>query len=420
MFWVWIGFILFILAMLALDLGVLNRGAHVISAKQAMGWTVFWVSLALVFNVLVFFIFEHQWQGFGVRGLELELRHRITSADVSPESAHEILRRSPPSLLEKLPERLQLAAASEELTPEQRSNLRLTSEERAEFKLSSAENDRRTKLPYNGATAAIQFFLGYLIEESLSLDNIFVMAVIFAKFRVPAKHQHRVLFWGIIGAQVMRGIMIGAGSAIIEQWQWITYVFGAFLIYTAFKMYFSGDSEVDPENNILVRWARKLYPVTPGYVEGKFFVQLDGKRAITPLFLVLLVIESTDLLFAVDSVPAVFGITQDPFLVFTSNIFAILGLRSMYFALAAVLEKFRYLEYSLVFLLAFIGVKMLLAYFFHISSLISLAIIGGILATGVIASIMRPERRESTEPAEEPTGDVGGEEMESSSKGVAE
>ncbi len=404
MLWVWIGFILFILSMLALDLGVLNRGAHVISAKQAMGWTVFWVFLALVFNVLVFFIFEHQWQGFGARGLELELRRQLTAQAASPEDVHGILKRMPPALLEKMPARHQEAAAITKLTPAQLSDLTLTNEEQEQFRLSKDEEDRRTFLPHNGATAAVQFFLGYLVEEALSLDNIFVMAVIFAKFRVPAKHQHRVLFWGIIGAQIMRGIMIGAGAAVIEQWQWITYIFGLFLIFTAFKMFFSGDNEVDPENNILVRWARRLYPVTPGYVEGKFFVQLDGKRAITPLFLVLLVIESTDLLFAVDSVPAVFGITQDPFLVFTSNIFAILGLRSMYFALAAVLEKFRYLEYSLVFLLAFIGVKMLLAYFFHISPTISLAIIGGILATGVIASILRPEQHESPEPA----GEVGG------------
>ena len=338
MVWVWIGFILFILSMLALDLGVLNRGAHVISARQAMGWTAFWVSLALLFNVLVYFIYEHHWQGFGAGGRALAAKQ----------------------------------AAGETLTKE--------------------EEHLRRYLPADGKEAAIQFFLGYLVEESLSLDNIFVMAVIFAKFRVPAKHQHRVLFWGIIGAQVMRGIMIGAGAAVIAQWQWITYLFGAFLIYTAFKMYFSGDEEVDPENNILVRWARKFYPVTPGYVEGKFFVRHEGKRAITPLFLVLLVIESTDLLFAVDSVPAVFGITQDPFLVFTSNIFAILGLRSMYFALAAVLEKFRYLKVSLVFLLAFIGVKMLLvAAHVHFSPVVSLAIIGGILAAGVIASVVRPE-----------------------------
>ncbi|MDZ4782608.1 MAG: TerC family protein [Planctomycetia bacterium] len=341
MVWVWIGFILFILAMLALDLGVLNRGAHVISAKQAMGWTVFWVFLAMVFNVAVYFIYEHHWQGFGASGRAIAAKQ----------------------------------AAGEELTKE--------------------EEHLRRYLPADGKEAAIQFFLGYLVEESLSLDNIFVMAVIFAKFRVPAKHQHRVLFWGIIGAQVMRGIMIGAGSAVIQQWQWITYVFGAFLIYTAFKMFFSGDDEVDPENNLLVRWARKIYPVTPGYVEGKFFVQHEGKRAMTPLFLVLLVIESTDLLFAVDSVPAVFGITQDPFLVFTSNIFAILGLRSMYFALAAVLEKFRYLKYSLVFLLAFIGVKMLLVYFdIHFSPVMSLVIIGGILASGVFASVLRPEQHE--------------------------
>jgi tellurite resistance protein TerC len=350
MVWVWIGFILFILTMLALDLGVLNRGAHVISAKQALGWTAFWVSLALVFNVAVYFIYQDNWMGFGAEGRAL--------ADKQ--------------------------AAGETLT--------------------SQELNMRRVLPGNGREAAIQFFLGYLVEESLSLDNIFVMAVIFAKFRVPAKHQHRVLFWGIIGAQVMRGIMIGAGAAVIAQAQWVTYIFGAFLIYTAFKMFFSGDDEVDPENNLLVRWARKFYPVTPDYVEGKFVVDWKGKRAVTPLFLVLLVIESTDLLFAVDSVPAVFGITQDPFLVFTSNIFAILGLRSMYFALAAVLEKFRYLKYSLVFLLAFIGIKMLLVYFhIHFTPLVSLGIIGGILGAGVVASILKPESPHEEPPAETPT-----------------
>jgi tellurite resistance protein TerC len=351
MVWVWIGFIVFILAMLALDLGVLNRGAHVISAKQALGWTAFWVSLALLFNVAVYFIYEDNWMGFGAEGRALAERQ----------------------------------AAGETLTKE--------------------EQNLRRVLPGNGGEAAIQFFLGYLVEESLSLDNIFVMAVIFAKFRVPAKHQHRVLFWGIIGAQVMRGIMIGLGSALIAQAQWVTYIFGAFLIYTAFKMYFSHDEEADPENSFLVRWARKIYPVTPDYVEGKFFVQWEGKRAMTPLFLVLLVIEGTDLLFAVDSVPAVFGITQDPFLVFTSNIFAILGLRSMYFALAAVLEKFRYLKYSLVFLLAFIGIKMLLvAVHFHFTPVQSLGIIGGILGAGVLASILIPEKKDE-EPSEAPPSD---------------
>lgn len=402
MVWVWIGFILFILTMLALDLGVLNRGAHVISAKQAMGWTVLWVSLALVFNVLVYFIYEHQWQGFGSRGVELELRTQLTTKENSPQELSGILKRMPAGLLEKMPARWQEAAASEELAAEQELQLALTDSEKEGLKLTADEKKRRMFLPHDGATAALQFFLGYVVEESLSLDNIFVMAVIFAKFRVPAKHQHRVLFWGIIGAQVMRGIMIAAGSAIIEQWLWVTYIFGLFLIWTAFKMYFSGDDEVDPENNLLVRWARKIYPVTPGYVEGHFFVQHEGKRAITPLFLVLLVIESTDLLFAIDSVPAVFGITQDPFLVFTSNIFAILGLRSMYFALAAVLEKFHYLKYSLVVLLAYIGVKMLVAYFYHIPAPISLAIIGTILASGVVASILKPESKHEEPPAEPP------------------
>jgi len=311
--WLWIGFILFVIAMLALDLGVLNRKAHVIGIREALGWTAFWVTLALLFNVAVYFIYEHHWCGIGL------------------ESHHE----------------------------------------------------------KGGKQAALVFITGYIIEESLSLDNIFVIAVIFAYFGVPAIHQHRVLFWGIVGAQVMRGAMILAGTALIHRFDWIIYVFGGFLILTSIKMLRVQSESIHPDRNPLVRLARKIYPVSRDFVGPKFFTRVDGKRAITPLFLVLLVVESTDLMFAVDSIPAIFAVTRDPFLVFTSNIFAILGLRSLYFALAGMMGKFRYLKYSLAIVLAFVGVKMLLSHSpFAIPTILSLGVIAGLIGAGVIGSLV--------------------------------
>lgn len=311
MIWIWLGFIALVFTALAIDLGILNRKAHVITTREALRWTGVWVTCALLFNVAIYFIYEHHLLGIGKTGTAL----------------------------------------------------------------------------LSGHDAALQFFTGWLVEYSLSLDNIFVIAVIFNYFGVAREHQHRVLFWGILGAMIMRGAMIAAGTALIHRFEWVIYVFGVLLLLTAAKMLRAGDEEVDPERNPLVKLARKIYPVTPYFEGEKFFTRLDGKRAITPMFLVLLVVESTDVLFAVDSIPAIFAVTRDPFLVFTSNVFAILGLRSLFFALAGLMAQFRYLRFSLVFLLAFIGVKMLVSHHYPIPTQVSLAVIFGILLIGVLASL---------------------------------
>jgi len=307
---VWAGFLGFVLALLALDLGVFHRETRAIRFGEALGWAGFYFSLALAFNVLVFFLYERNWLGVGV-----SVGH-----------------------------------------------------------------------PLDGRTASLQFLTGYLLEQSLSLDNVFVIALIFSYFRVPLAYQHRVLFWGILGALLMRGAMIGLGAALITRFDWVVYVFGGILILTAARMLVSGDEEPEPERNWLIRLARRFYPITPELHGEKFFVHVDGQRTATPLFLVLLMVESSDVLFAVDSIPAIFAVTQDPFLVFTSNVFAILGLRNLYFAIAPLLGKFRYLKTSLVFILAFVGVKMLLSHTVPIPTLWSLSMIIGILAVGVLAS----------------------------------
>ena len=241
----------------------------------------------------------------------------------------------------------------------------------------------------SGRHAAVQFFTAYVVEKSLSLDNIFVIAMIFAYFGIPTQYQHRVLFWGILGALVLRGTMIGAGIALIQRVDWLIYIFGAFLIFTAVKMLVVRHDNIEPERSLLVRMVRRFYPVTGELHGAKFFVRIDGKRTATPLALALVIVESTDLLFAVDSIPAVFAVTLDPFIAFTSNVFAILGLRSLYFALAAVMDRFRYLKMSLVFVLAFVGVKMILTHHHPIPAWISLSFIIGILLVGVLASVLR-------------------------------
>ena len=213
--------------------------------------------------------------------------------------------------------------------------------------------------PMRGKQEALQFVTGYLIELSLSMDNVFVIALIFAYFRVPQEHQHRVLYWGILGALIMRGLMIGLGIALVTMVDWVLYLFGAFLLYSGFRMLFV-QTEVHPENNRVVRWVRKVYPVTPELHGQRFLTRWDGRKALTPLALVLLMVETTDLLFAVDSIPAVFAVTRKPFIVFTSNVFAILGLRSLYFLLAGAIGYFRYLKYGLPLVLVFMGVEMLL------------------------------------------------------------
>ena len=253
--------------------------------------------------------------------------------------------------------------------------------------------------PLDGGTAALQFFTGFLLEYSLSLDNVFVIALIFSYFRVPLAYQHRVLFWGVLGALVMRGVMIGLGAALVARFDWIVYVFGGILIFTAVRMLMAGSEDIDPDHNPAIRLARRMFRVTTSLHGERFFVEVDGRRAATPLFLVLLMVESSDVLFAVDSIPAIFAVTQDPFLVFTSNVFAILGLRNLYFAIAPLMDRFRYLKLSLVFILAFVGVKMLLAHHEPIPTTVSLSVIVGILAVGVLASAFAAGREAGPLPS---------------------
>ena len=312
----WLGFLTIVIALLALDLGVLHRKAHIIYMKEAFLWTTFWIVLALLFNVLIYYSYEYHWLNVG-------------------------------------------NASGNGLT---------------------------------GSQAALKFFTGYLLEKSLSLDNIFVIAMIFAYFRVPPIYQHRVLFWGILGAILLRGIMIALGVVLIERFTWMIYVFGVFLILTAVKLLISRHDNFEPKKNPMVKLAKSIFPVTDTYKQNHFFAKIDGRTAITPLFLVLIVVESSDVLFAIDSIPAIFAVTTDPFIVFTSNIFAILGLRSLYFALAAVIEKFRYLKMSLVYILAYVGVKMILSHHYPIPTFVSLSVIVGILFVGILASIQANKR----------------------------
>lgn len=299
-----------------LDLGVFNRRLHVIKVKEALLWTLFWIVLALLFDIFIYYAYKGNWFGLGLGADHIQ----------------------------------------------------------------------------SGADAALKYFTGYIIEKSLSMDNIFVIAMIFAYFQIPGMYQHRVLFWGILGALILRGVMIVAGTALIHKFSWMIFVFGAFLIVTAIKMLITRHDTIDPEKNVLIKIAKKIYPVTSKLHGGKFFVHVDQKRAMTPLFLVLLIIESTDVLFAVDSIPAIFAVTTDPFIVFTSNVFAILGLRSLYFALAAMMDKFRYLKISLVFILAYVGVKMIFSHSYPIPTFVSLSIIAVILFVGIVASIMVSNR----------------------------
>ena len=314
----WGLFLLIIFMLLALDLGVLNKTEHEVSSKEALKMTALWVSLALLFNVVVYFAYQNNW--------------------------FDLLVHSP---------------------------------------------DIKT-----GKEAVLKFFTGYLIEESLSMDNIFVIAMLFSYFKIPLKYQHRVLFWGILGALVFRGVMIVAGTALVNRFAWIMYVFGALLIFSALKMLFGEEKEFDYEKSPIVKLIRKFYPVSHELDGHNFFTIKNGVKMATPLFVVLMVIEATDVVFAVDSIPAIFAITTDPFIVFTSNVFAILGLRSLYFVLASFMDKFKYLKYSLIVLLLFIGVKMLLLEVFHMSIGVSLGLIVLILSAGVIASIFSDKKAE--------------------------
>jgi tellurite resistance protein TerC len=245
---------------------------------------------------------------------------------------------------------------------------------------------------WHGRTPALEFVTGYVIELSLSVDNLFVFLLIFRFFQVPPAHQHKVLFWGILGALFMRAIFIAAGVGLIQRFHWIVYVFGAFLVYSGIKLFFQGEAEIHPEKNPVLRLFRRLVPVTKDFEGNKFFVRRAGLYA-TPLFIVLLVVETSDLLFAVDSIPAILSITRDAFIVYTSNVFAILGLRSMYFALAGMMEMFRYLHYGLSLVLMFVGAKMLLSHFFEIPTPIALASVAGLLAISVVASVINPKKK---------------------------
>jgi tellurite resistance protein TerC len=250
-----------------------------------------------------------------------------------------------------------------------------------------------------GAQKGLEFFAGYLIEKALSVDNLFVFLVLFSYFKVPFAYQHRVLFWGILGALLMRGIFIAAGAALIQAFSWILYVFGAILIFTAIKMLLSGndEDEVQPEKNPIFRLFRRLVPCIPEYRDSRFFVRENGRRYATMLMLVLVAVETSDLVFAIDSIPAVFAVTQDPFIVYTSNIFAILGLRALYFLLAAGMLKLRYLKVGLSMVLGFVGAKMLLAGVLHVSIGMSLGVVGGVIACAVVFSLLFPLPETETE-----------------------
>lgn len=314
----WAIFVVIVCLLLTLDLGFFNRNEHIISTKEALKTTCFWIFIALSFNVLVYFVYENNW-----------------------------------------------------------------------FELASHSNH----LVNPGKNAALEFFTGYIIELSLSFDNVFVIAMLFAYFKIPQQYQHRVLFWGILGALVSRGAMIIIGAALVQKFDWIMYIFGALLIFSALKMIFGKENEFDADKNKLVKLVRKVYPISKEFNGNKFFTRINGKRALTPLMVALIVIEATDVMFAVDSIPAIFVITKDPFIVITSNVFAILGLRSMYFVLVSMLNKFRYLQKSLIILLLFIGVKMLLMEVWHLPIQISLLIIVLILGGGVVVSIYKDRRK---------------------------
>ena len=299
--WLWIGFNVFVLIMLALDLGVFHRKTHVVTLKESVTWTAVWVVMALLFNLGI---------------------------------AH-----------------------------------------------------------YMGNDKGLEFFTGYVIEKSLSVDNVFIFALLFSYFAVPALYQHKVLFWGVFGALVMRAIMIALGAKLIAEFAWIIYVFGAFLVLTGVKMIVKREEEIHPERNPVVRFFKRYIPTTSDFRGDKFFVRENGVLMATPLFVVLILVEISDLIFAVDSIPAIFAVTKDPFIVYTSNVFAILGLRSLYFALAGVLDKFHYLKVGLGVVLSFVGVKMLLAHSpWKIDTLISLGVIVVVLAASVIASLVWPKK----------------------------
>jgi tellurite resistance protein TerC len=252
-----------------------------------------------------------------------------------------------------------------------------------------------------GPQKALEFLTGYLIEKSLSVDNIFVFLLVFSYFKVPAQHQHKVLFWGVVGALLMRALFIALGVALIQRFHWIIYVFGAFLVFSGIKLAIEKDKEIRPEKNPILRLFHRLMPVTQTYEEGRFFVERSGRRVATPLFIVLLVVETTDVIFAVDSIPAIMSISLDPFIIYTSNVFAILGLRALYFALAGMMQSFHYLHYGLSAILVFVGLKMLLLDLYKMPVGVALGVVGAILAVSVVLSMLLPvktARRDAGSP----------------------
>ncbi len=248
---------------------------------------------------------------------------------------------------------------------------------------------------------SLEFATGYLVEEALSVDNLFVFILLFKYFKVPPEQERAVLFWGIIGALIMRGIFIVAGVALVTRFHWVFYVFGAFLVYTGFKLLGGDDDQVDPSKNLVLKWSRKLLPVTDEYAGGKFFYRRDGRLFVTPLFIVLLIVETTDVLFATDSIPAILAISRDPFIVYTSNVFAILGLRSLFFALSGLMKLFHYLNYGLAVVLMFIGAKMLVSFRYHLPTWVALLVITAALGISVLASLVFPEKEEETVNSED-------------------
>jgi tellurite resistance protein TerC len=317
--YVWLGFILLIFILLAIDIGVFNKKDHVPSTKEAFIFTCIWISTAMLFNVVIYYLYDNQ-----IFGLGLGLGDEVTAND-----------------------------------------------------------------------ASLKFLTGYIIEYALSMDNIFVIAIIFNFFKVPKEFQHRVLFWGILGALVFRAVMILAGTALIHRFDWLMYVFGVLLLYSSYKMLFGGEEEIKPEDNKLVQFMQKFYPSTNNYHGNHFFVVIDGIKTMTPLFICLIFIETTDIFFAIDSIPAIFSVTTDSFIVFTSNIFAILGLRSLYIVLASMMDQFKYMKVSLVLILAFVGFKMLIADIYHVPILVSLFIIVGVLLGGIGLSFISDKKNKS-------------------------
>jgi tellurite resistance protein TerC len=299
----WVGFNLFVAAMLAIDLGLFHKKDHTVTPKEAGVWTAVWVTISLIFCAGIWY--------------------------------------------------------------------------------------------FSGRVPALQWLTAYVVEYSLSVDNLFVFLMVFGYFRVAPEHQHRVLFWGIIGAFIMRAVLIIAGTALVKEFHWLIYLFGAFLVFTAVKMQLSKDEAVDPEQQSIVKLARRVLPVSRAGQGSRFFLREDGRLKVTPLFLVLLVVEATDLLFALDSIPAVLGISQDAFIVYTSNVCAILGLRSLFFVVSSLMDKFHFLKVGLSAILGFVGVKMLITYFdIHVPIGISLGAIAGILALSIVASLIWPKAPE--------------------------